>query len=469
MENKYKWLNEQMDSNLIPVIEDFIRIPNQSRAFDPEWETNGLQQKACHFCMDWAKKQDVKGLTLELIEEKGRTPVVLGIIEAPTKDKPTVLMYGHIDKQPPLLGEWDEGLHPYEPVTRDGKLYGRAGADDGYAFFASLLMIKALQRNGVDHNRVVLYFETDEESGSKDLIYFLKQRQEQIGTPSLVICLDSGCCDYEHLCLTTTLRGVCNFSLKCSLTKEGVHSGSSSGIIPDSFRVLKELIDRFEDPKTGRLPTDLYVNVPSDKYDQAESLIKEMGGKIDFGFPFLEGVEPMEQDGFKQYMNRIWNPTLTYIGVEGIPDISQCGNVLRPHTTLKLSVRLPPTLKKEKAEEVIKKFFTENKALYNAKVECEIDGVGQGFNSPAFDKKLKALIDEAGKMSFGKESLYYGEGGSIPFINELATMYPDSQFIVTGVLGPQSNAHGPNEFLHLPFMKKLIVSLTRVLEGYAEF
>lgn len=462
----YDWIAEQVDTNLTPTIADFIRIPNQSRAFDPEWATNGLQQKACNFCIDWAKKLDIEGLTLELIEEKGRTPVVLGIVEA--ADKPTVLMYGHIDKQPPLTDDWAEGLHPHEPVIKDGKMYGRGGADDGYAFFASLLIIKALQKFKMPHNRIVFYFETDEETGSADLIHYLVQRKEQIGKPSLVICLDSGCCDYEHMCLTTTLRGCYNFQLRLDVGKEGVHSGSSSGILPDSFRILRELLEQFENSKTGKLPSDLYVNIPSDKYEQAYELIKEMNGKIDFGFPFVEGVEPVEQDGFKQYLNRIWHPTLTITGVDGVPNLKSAGNVLRPYTTFGCSLRLPPSLPKEDAMNFVKKFFQNAKTVHNGKLTFIDTFAGQGFNCPTYESKLKSIIDEAGEQFFNNKVLYYGEGGSIPFINELAQMFPNSQFIVTGVLGPQSNAHGPNEFLHLPYMKKLILSLSKILKGYSE-
>lgn len=464
MEDITAWISEQVDSNLTPTIADFVRIPNQSRAFDTEWDTNGLQQKACNFCIEWANKLDIKGLSLELIEEKGRTPVVLGIVEVP--EKPTVLMYGHIDKQPPLTQDWAEGLHPYEPIIKDGKMYGRGAADDGYAFFSSLLIIKALQKFNKPHNRIVFYFETDEESGSADLIHFLKQRKAQIGEPSLVICLDSGCCDYEHMCLTTTLRGVYNFGLRIDVGKEGVHSGSSSGILPESFRILRNILDQFECSKTGILPTDLYVNIPPDKYEQAYELVKEMNGKIEFGFPFIEDVQPVEHDGFKQYLNRIWHPTLTVIGIDGIPNIKNAGNVLRPQTTIALSVRLPPSLPKEQAVATIRNFFENAKTVHNGKLTF-IDGTaGQGFNCPTYEPKLKEIIDQAGMKFFNNKVLYYGEGGSIPFINEIAAIFPKSQFIVTGVLGPQSNAHGPNEFLHLPYMKKLILSLSNILEGY---
>ena len=466
METMYDWVAEQVDKDIVPMIEDFIRIPNQSRLFDPEWNTNGLQQKACNFCIDWALKLGIKGLKLELVEDEGKTPLVLGVVDVP--DKPTVLMYGHIDKQPPLTEDWDEGLHPHKPVIRDGKLYGRGAADDGYAFFASMLMVRALQKHNIQHNRIVFFFETDEESGSRDLLYYLQKFKDTVKEPSLVICLDSGCCDYEHLCLTTTLRGNVVFTVKAEVTYEGVHSGDASGMIPDSYRVLNEMLSRFENPKTGRLPSEFYVNVPSDKYEQAYSMIKQFNGKVDFKFPFLQGVQPMEEDGFKQYMNRIWSPTLTYIGMQGMPSLNQAGNVLRKSTTLRMSLRIPPSLNKVKAKEQVEAFFAKQKPINNAKVTVTVDKFGQGFVAPPYSQELKKAISEASNEFFGKEAIYYGEGGSIPFINDLATLFPKSQFIVTGTLGPESNAHGPNEMLNLPYMKKLILSLTKVLAEYAK-
>lgn len=462
----FEWIEKQVDENLIPTIADFVRIPNQSRAFDPEWNTNGLQQKACHFCLDWAKKLDIKGLTLELIEEEGRTPVVLGILDSP--NKPTVLMYGHIDKQPPLTKDWAEGLHPYEPVIRDGKMYGRGSADDGYAFFSSLLIAKALQQFGVPHNRMVFYFETDEESGSNDLLYYLEKRKEQIGEPSLIICLDSGCSDYEHMCVTTTLRGNFVFRLKAQVCNEGLHSGDASGIVPDSFRILRDVMHDFEDSKTGRLPSELYVNIPNDKYTQAADFIKDLGGKFDLKFPYTENTKPVESDAFKQYINRIWNPSLTLTGMDGVPRIDNAGNVLRPYTLLQYSLRLPPTLNKNDALNFMKSYFEKVNPPHDAKLTFELVRAGQGFSCPEYKPDIQACINEASEKFFGSKPFYYGEGGSIPFINELYVKYPKSQFIITGVLGPESNAHGPNEFLHLGYLKKIVMSLASILEGYGK-
>jgi len=460
------WIKEQIDKTLIPTLQDYVRIPNQSRAFDPDWQTDGMNLKVCEFAKKFAEAQQLENFTVEIIQEEGRTPCVLAILND-SSDSSNILMYGHLDKQPPLTDQWSPGLHPYDPVIKEDKLYGRGAADDGYAFFSSVLLLKGLQTFKATLGRVVLFFETDEESGSKDLVYFLEKSEQKVKTPDLVICLDSGCCDYDHWCLTTTLRGVMNFNMKVEVTKEGVHSGMASGIIPDSFRIGRKLLEQFESSENGQVfIQDLYVNIPDDKYKQAFDLIQEMGGKIDWKFPFLPGVKPTVEDGFKQYMNRIWMPQMTLIGMEGVPNVSNAGNVLRPYTTFGISVRLPPTLDKEKAKEAVTAFFNKVAKPYNAVVTIDFKGVGQGFNSPTFDPALKQVIDTAGEKAFGKPVLCYGEGGSIPFINELNSKYPKSQFIVTGVLGPESNAHGPDEFLHIPYLKKLACTLAGVIQNY---
>ena len=461
------FLNKEYKDTVIPTIEEFIKIENQSRAFDPQWETNGWNEKVCKFAVDFAKKIGVECKTLIIDEEKGKTPVVVLVAEPETFES-NILMYGHLDKQPPLTEEWTDGLKPYVPITRDGKLYGRGGADDGYAFFTSALILKALQKFKLLKSRVVLFFETDEESGSKDLIYFLEKNKNHVGNPDLVICLDSGCADYNHMCLTTTLRGVMNFRVKVEVLKNGVHSGMGSGIVPDSFRIGRKIIEQIEVSDNGQLLLeDFYTNIPDDKYKEACDLVKSVGGKVDFQFPFLDGVHPTVEDGLKQYLNRNWMPQLTLIAMDGVPNVKNAGNVLRPFTTFGFSMRLPPNLPKEKAEGTLNDFFAKKLVRpYNAKVTHEIVGLGQGFNAPTIDPNLNALIQEACQKSYGKPCLFYGEGGSIPFINELNAKFPKSQFIVTGVLGPLSNAHGPNEFLHLAYLNKLLLTLTHILKAY---
>ena len=278
---------------------------------------------------------------MTFIEEKGKTPALLAIVEPFAGNgkvdeslEKTILMYGHIDKQPPLLGEWSEGLGPHTPVIRDGKLYGRGGNDDGYAWFSCVLMAKALQEHNIPHNRLVFFFETDEESGSRDLMYYLTKYKEKIGEPSLIFCLDSGTTDYEHMCLTTSLRGVICFKLRVDVLTQGLHSGSSSGIVPSSFRIMRNILNQFENSNNGDLIPELYVDIPADNYKQAKDLIDLKGGKIDFKFPMVEGLDSMGHTGFQDYINRIWKPQLSITGIDGLPPNSKAGNVLLPYTCL---------------------------------------------------------------------------------------------------------------------------------------
>lgn len=466
-----KWLKEKVQSEIIPAIADFIKIPNQSRLYDAEHSTNGLQEKACQFSIDFAEKQGLKGLSIDFIQEEGKTPALLAIVEPFAGSsgeiteslKKTILMYGHIDKQPPLTDDWSEGLGPWKPVIKDGKLYGRGGADDGYAWFSCLMLARALQEHNMPHNRLVFFFETDEESGSRDLMYYLMKYKEKIQKPALIFCLDSGTTDYDHMCLTTTLRGVVCFRLRVDVLTQGVHSGSSSGVAPSSFRILRKILDEFENADTGELPKELYVDVPHDKYAQAMTLIDVMGGEIDFKFPLLEGVEKMGNSGFQTYMNRIWRPQLSITGVKGLPDCDVAGNVLLPFTELTCSLRLPPSKKAEDAQTFIKEFFDKVKVPSNAKFTCDVYKGGSGFECPAYSEAMLKVINKAGEEAFDKPVLYYGEGGSIPFLNDIKNVFPEAQFIVTGVLGPESNAHGPDEMLHLGYLEKLVLSMAKVL------
>lgn len=464
------WLTEKTSSLLIPTIADFIKIPNQSREYDPEWDTNGLQEKACQFSLDFAEKLDIKGYSVDFIQEEGKTPALLAVIEPFSPDgkitedlKKTVLMYGHIDKQPPLENEWSEGLGPWTPVIKNGRLYGRGGSDDGYAWFSCALLVKALQEHNHAHNRIVLFFETDEESGSRDLLYYLQKYKEKIGNPALIFCLDSGTTDYDHMCLTTSLRGVVSFELKVEVMTNGVHSGSASGVVPSPFRILRNILNQFEDSKTGLLPEGLYVDVEADKYSQAKELIDNKGGEIDFKFPMLEGVQKSGKSGFQNYMNRIWRPQLSVTGMDGTPSCENAGNVLLPWSSMKCSVRLPPSLHLDEAKKVISEFFNNVDVPYGAKFTLSKLEGGSGFVCPAYTPKFEQVIRKSGEYCFKKPVLFYGEGGSIPFLNDIKNVFPEAQFIVTGVLGPESNAHGPDEMLELTYLEKLVKAMAFTL------
>ncbi|GLH71117.1 succinyl-diaminopimelate desuccinylase [Geothrix rubra] len=456
-------IDQQWDTDIIPTLERYIEIPNQSPDYDPEWRTNGLLQQAVELARAWVEKQHLPGSRLEVLTAEGRTPMLLLEVEGDGED--TVLLYGHLDKQPPTEG-WEEGLGAYQPVIRDGKLYGRGGADDGYALFATVSAIQALQAQGVKHSRLVTLIECCEESGSGDLEYYVDLLAPRIGTPGLVICLDSGCGNYEQLWSTASLRGVVMGNLTVQVLTEGVHSGDASGIVPSSFRIARQLLNRLEDPDTGELlPEWLKVEIPSYRVEEARRTAQILGDTIHTSFPFVPGMRPVTSDLTELMLNRTWRSTLSVTGQAGMPDVEHAGNVLRPRTSLKLSVRLPPTLIAEDVVPRLKALLEENPP-YGARVTFDgVDGAS-GWDAPELAPWLRATVDEASRAFFGREACYMGEGGSIPFMGMLGERFPEAQFLITGVLGPQSNAHGPNEFLHIQTAKHLTGCVAYVLERY---
>jgi acetylornithine deacetylase/succinyl-diaminopimelate desuccinylase-like protein len=358
---------------------------------------------------------------------------------------------------------WNPELGPWKPVLQDNKLYGRGGADDGYAAFAAVTAINALQNQNIPHARCVIIIEACEESGSYDLPFYIDYLNDRIGLPSLVVCLDSGCGNYEQLWSTTSLRGVVGGTLSVDILTEGLHSGAFSGIAASSFRIIRELLSRVEDPKTGTiLLPELYVDVPTQRLEQTKQTAAILGKTIYTEVPFVEGAKPISEDLTELLLNRTWRPTLSVIGVGGIPSIADAGNVLRPRTALKLSFRIPPTADTERATQAIKKVF-EKDPPYHAKVKYDGYEAGSGWNAPETSEWLLAACDEASNTYFGKPCAYMGEGGSIPFMAMLGEKFPKAQFLITGVLGPHSNAHGPNEFLHLGMAKKVTACVAQVI------
>jgi acetylornithine deacetylase/succinyl-diaminopimelate desuccinylase-like protein len=453
-------INAMWDESVIPTIEQYIRIPNQSPLFDPDWKKNGYMHQAINLAKSWVEQQGVAGLKVEVKEIEGRTPLMF--IEVDGNNDSTVLMYGHLDKQPAMVG-WEEGLGPWTPVLRDGKLFGRGGADDGYAVFAAISAIKAVQTQGLEHSRIVVIIECCEESGSVDLPPYIDHFSDRIGTPRLVICLDSGCGNYEQLWITTSLRGSIVGNLTVEVLTEGVHSGDASGIVPSSFRILRSILDRLEDSKTGRiLPDWLWVEVPENRLGEARETARILGNAVWDKFPFVDGMHPMSDDALELLLNRTWRPALSYTGQSGFPDLVQGGNVLRPKTSIKLSLRLPPTLDATDVDARLRELL-ENDPPYGAHVEFEPEKGGTGWEAPSMQPWLVDSLSRASQAFFGKPSTTFGEGGSIPFMGMLGERYPDAQFVITGVLGPHSNAHGPNEFLDLRMAKNVTACVAQVL------
>ncbi len=459
------FVSEKWDREIVPQLSTYIKIPNKSPMFDPMWSEHGYMEEAMSLIESWVRDQPIAGMQVERIQLPGRTPLLF--IEIPGKGDDTVLLYGHMDKQPEMVG-WNVDLAPWKPVLAGDKLYGRGGADDGYATFASLTAIMALRDRGLDHARCVVLIEGCEESGSYDLPFYINYLANRIGTPSLVVCLDSGCGNYDQLWLTTSLRGLAGGTLRVRVLEEGVHSGDASGVVPSSFRVLRQLLDRIEDPVTGRIRIDpLYVDIPSERIEQASEASQVLGTAIYDKFPFLPGMQPMGQDLADLVLNRTWRPTLSVTGADGLPSLMDAGNVLRPQTSVKLSIRLPPTLDGERASKLLKQVL-ENDPPYGSRVEFEVEKSASGWAAPATAEWLRQSVNDASRRYFGPRAAAMGEGGTIPFMAMLQERFPDAQFVVTGLLGPKSNAHGPNEFLHIPTGKKLTASMASIIhEHYA--
>ncbi|MDP9103618.1 MAG: M20 family metallopeptidase [Pseudomonadota bacterium] len=461
------FIDNLWDEAVVPTLVDYIRIPNKSPAFDPDWASHGYMDQAVKLLEDWARERLPKlpGATLEVVTLEGRTPVIF--IEVPGQIDDTVLLYGHLDKQPEMTG-WSEGLGPWEPVIKGDKLYGRGGADDGYAMFGALSALMALEEQGVPRARCVILIEACEESGSYDLPFYVDHLAAKIGDPSLVVCLDSGCGNYDQLWLTTSLRGMTAGVLRVDVLSEGVHSGDASGVVPSSFRILRGLLSRLEDPDTGKVLMDeLYAQVPPERVEQAKVAAKALGDEIYTKFPFVEGMTPVSDDLVELILNRTWRPQVATIGVEGIPSLKDAGNVLRPYTAVKISLRLPPTIDAAEAGGLVKALF-EKDPPYGAKVSFDYDKAGSGWHAPPLQPWLTQSLERASQAAFGRGMAMMGEGGSIPFMGMLGEKFPRAQFVITGVLGPHSNAHGPNEFLHIPTGKKVSGVVAQVIADHAE-
>jgi len=444
---------------------EYVRIPAKSPDFDPDWEKNGYIDEAIEHVARWCRDQPIEGLEVEVLRLEDRTPIIF--MEVPGQIDDTVLLYGHLDKQPEMTG-WSEGLGPWKPVIRDGKLYGRGGADDGYAAYASLAAIRALQEQGKPHARFVLLIEACEESGSYDLPTYIDHLSERIGSPSLVVCLDSGAGNYEQLWITTSLRGMAAGTLHVEILSEGVHSGMASGIVPSSFRIARQLISRLEDESSGRiLPRELQAEVPEQRKQQLSAVAEELGEGVSSAFPWLEGAGPMGDSPLDRLLTRNWCSALSVTGAGGLPDLGSAGNVLRPGTSLKLSLRLPPTLDGDEATEQVKRIL-ETDPPYGARVRFEPEAGATGWNAPEVVPWLDDACQNASRAVFGKPAMYMGEGGTIPFMAMLGDSFPEAQFLITGVLGPKSNAHGPNEFLHLSYASRLTTVVASVLLDHAQ-
>jgi acetylornithine deacetylase/succinyl-diaminopimelate desuccinylase-like protein len=464
-----RFVGTKWDDDIVPQLVEYIRIPNKSPMFDAEWVQHGYMDDAVRLMEAWARAQPIPGMQVDVVRLEGRTPLIFIDIPAAHggRDDDCVLLYGHLDKQPEMTG-WDAELGPWKPVMKGDRLYGRGGADDGYAIFGSLAAIQALHEQQAPHARCVVLIEACEESGSYDLPAYVDHLAARIGKPSLVVCLDSGCANYEQLWCTTSLRGLAGGNLTVRVLGEGVHSGDASGIVPSSFRLLRQLLSRIEDEDTGRVVLDaLHVEVPAERIAQAKQAANIVGTAVYDKFPLLPGMVPMADDLTELVLNRTWRPALSVTGADGMPALSSAGNVLRPYTAVKLSLRLPPTLDGKRAGDLLKREL-ERDPPNGARVTLELEKASTGWNAPPMSAWLEQAIDAGSREFFGQPAMYMGEGGTIPFMGMLGEKFPGAQFMITGVLGPHSNAHGPNEFLHIPMGKRVTACVARVIARHHE-
>jgi acetylornithine deacetylase/succinyl-diaminopimelate desuccinylase-like protein len=476
-------VGQQWQDSILPALTRYIEVPAKSPAFDADWEKHGHIETVLREAADWVLAQRVDGLRLEVVrlqtpDGRPRTPVLFFEVPAsngrfggssPASGQ-TVLMYGHLDKQPEFTG-WRSDLGPWTPKFVDGKLYGRGGADDGYAIYASVTAIQAIKAQGLAHPRIVGLIETCEESGSHDLLPYVDALRERLGDVGLVICLDSGAGNYDQLWLTTSLRGMASGVLKVEVLTEGVHSGDASGVVPSSFRVMRQVLDRLEDSATGRLlPPGFHCDIPPERVVQAQATAAILGEDAYRRFPWAHHdcggatlfTLPMTDDPVEALVSRTWRPTLSVTGADGLPSLKDAGNVLRPYTAFKLSLRLPPLVDAAWAVQELKTLLEDN-APYQARVTFEPEGAATGWNAPSMDAWFEQALHAASRAHFGASCGFIGQGGTIPLMNMLSQGFPKAQMMVCGVLGPKSNAHGPNEFLHVPFAQRLTATVAEVI------
>ena len=471
-------VSQAWDGDIVQRLSDYIAIPAKSPLFDADWLAHGYLETVVRNTAQWIEAQKLQGLVLEVVRLPGRTPLIFFEVAATRiaqagASEQTVLMYGHLDKQPEFSG-WRKDLGPWTPKYEDGKLYGRGGADDGYAAYAAIAAIAALKDQKVAHPRILGLIETCEESGSYDLLPYVDALRTRLGDVGLVVCLDSGAGNYDQLWLTNSLRGMASGVLRVDVLTEGVHSGDASGVVPSSFRVLRQVLDRLEDSATGRLlPGIFHCEVPPERLAQARTTADILGDEVYKRFPWAhydcggatQSVLPTTTDPLQALLNRTWMPTLSVTGAEGFPAMRDAGNVLRPFTAFKLSLRLPPLVEAATAVQALKALLEDN-APYQAKVTFESSGGATGWNAPDTAPWFEHALNAASQAHFGAGCGYIGQGGTIPLMNMLSQGFPKAQMMVCGVLGPKSNAHGPNEFLHVPYAKKLTAAVAQVIARF---
>jgi acetylornithine deacetylase/succinyl-diaminopimelate desuccinylase-like protein len=457
------------DTDVPSSLSELVAIPALSPLFDADWARSGHLDAVVEHVRAWLLRRRIPGASVEVIRLPGRTPLLVmdvAATEGVGAGVGTVLLYGHLDKQPPC-GEWSAGLGPWTPVRRGNRLYGRGAVDDGYSGYAAATAIEAVLGAGGRHARCVVLLETSEESGSPDLPDYLELLRPRLGEVSLVVCLDTGGKDYERLWLSTSLRGMVSANVTVRVLSAGLHSGLASGIVPSSFRIMRALLDRLEDAGTGEiLLPEMHAEIPAERIAEVTAGVEAAPGAMRTAFSVADGVRLVSDDEVELALNGTWRPTLSVIGAAGFPAPIDAGNVLRPDSTLSLSFRLPPTADSHAALDAFRTAMTTD-VPYGAQVEVTHVSAEDGWNAPPLAPWLRSTLDELSPAVFGQPWSTVGIGGSIPFMGLLAETYPDAQFVVTGAAGRDSNAHVPDEWLDLDQAARVSQAVAMILDAHA--
>ena len=457
---------EIWEGSILPSLSDFIEIKALSPLFEPDWAEMGELDATIDLFCEWLDAQGIAGMSYEKHRIGELSPVLIVTIEGTGPGE--VIFYSHLDKQPSKPELWSEGLHPLKAVRRDPWLYGRGSVDDGYGGYLCATSVRLLQEAEVPHPRCTMIIETCEESGSFDLPPYLEALTEQLGNPDMVVVLDSGGPDYDHVWMTEALRGLVSGTLSVKVSHEGIHSGNSGGSIPSSFRIQRILLDRVEDSSSGKvLIPEMHVDIPEQIREKAMALREIVGDSIWEQFPTVDTLRQASETTEDMIVAMNWEPTLSIIGADGIPSVQDAGNVLRTNTDLKLSFRIPPGVDSESAIARAKVILEEDPP-YGAEVTFTPDSCADGFHAPPLDGPISEAIQEASMELTGLPPLATWTGGTIPFMSMMQGKYPEAMFLCTGTSGPGNNAHGPDEKLHIPSSKRLTVALSATIAAISE-
>ena len=455
--------DEIWEDSILPSLSEFIEIKALSPLFEPKWAEIGELDKTIDLFCNWLDDQGISGMKYETHRIDGKSPVLLVTVDGTGPGE--VIFYSHLDKQPSKPELWSDGLHPLKAVRRDPWLYGRGTIDDGYGGYLCATSVRLLQEAGIPHPRCTFLIETCEESGSFDLPPYLDALTGELGNPDMIVVMDSGGPDYDHIWMTEALRGLVSGTLSVKVSHEGIHSGNSGGSIPSSFRIIRELLDRVEDSKTGEvLIPEMHVEIGEDVQDKAKALAEVVGGSIWEQFPTVDTLVPVASTTEEMIIAMNWEPTLCVIGVDGIPPVQVAGNVLRTNTDLKLSFRIPPGVDSEAVISIVKEIL-EDEPPFGAEVSFTPDSCADGFHAPPLQGKVRDAIHESSLSLTGLPPLATWTGGTIPFMAMMQRKYPEAMFLCTGASGPGNNAHGPDEKLHIPSSKRLTVVLSSTISA----